>query len=68
MNVLDAIRTRRSVRKYKPDPIPDKDLKVILEAAQLSPSAGNKQPWKFIIVKDSETKKNWQKSLENSFG
>jgi nitroreductase len=57
MNVLDTIRTRRSVRKYKTDSIPDKDLKIILETAQQAPSAGNKQPWKFIIVRDAETKK-----------
>lgn len=56
MNVLETIKTRRSVRKYKPEPIPDKDLKKILEAAQLAPSAGNKQPWKFIIVQDKEMK------------
>jgi nitroreductase len=63
MNVLDAIRTRRSIRRYKPDNIPDEDLKVILEAAQQAPSAGNKQPWKFIIVRDEDTKK---KLAENS--
>ncbi|MHA2393744.1 MAG: nitroreductase family protein [Promethearchaeota archaeon] len=57
MNVIEAIKTRRSVRKYKKDPIPDADLKTILEAAQLAPSAGNKQPWNFIIVRDTETKK-----------
>ena len=56
MNVLEAIKTRRSVRKYKPDPIPDKDLKKILKAAQSAPSAGNKQPWKFIIIRDKVTK------------
>jgi nitroreductase len=57
MNVIEAIKTRRSVRKYKPEPIPDADLKTILEAAQLAPSAGNKQPWRFIVVRDSDTKK-----------
>lgn len=56
MNVLEAIKTRRSVRKYKPEPISDKDLKKILEAAQLAPSAGNKQPWKFVVVRDEEMK------------
>ena len=57
MNVIEAIKTRRSVRKYKPEPIPESDLKTILEAAQLAPSAGNKQPWKFVVVRDTETKK-----------
>lgn len=57
MNVLEAIKTRRSVRKYKPEAIPDEDLKKILTAARLAPSAGNKQPWRFVVVRDSETKR-----------
>jgi nitroreductase len=57
MNVIETITTRRSIRKYKSEPIPEKDLKIILEAAQQAPSAGNKQPWKFIVVRDNETKK-----------
>ena len=57
MNVLEAIRTRRSVRKYKPEEIPEEDLKEILTAAQLAPSAGNRQPWRFVVVRDPETKK-----------
>ena len=57
MNVLEAIKTRRSVRKYRPEPIPEGDLKKIMKAAQLAPSAGNKQPWRFVVVRDPETKK-----------
>ncbi|MFC1802379.1 nitroreductase family protein [Thermoproteota archaeon] len=57
MNALEAIKTRRSVRKYKPEPIPKEELKKILEAAQLAPSTGNKQPLKFVVVCDDETKK-----------
>ena len=57
MNVLEAIETRRSVRKYRPEPIPDGDLRKILKAAQLAPSAGNKQPWRFVVVRDPKTKR-----------
>ncbi len=57
MNVLDAIKTRRSVRKYKPDPLPEGDLKKIMAAAQLAPSAGNKQPWRFVVVRDPEKRR-----------
>ncbi|MFP3950661.1 MAG: nitroreductase family protein [Candidatus Bathyarchaeia archaeon] len=56
MEVIEAIRTRRSIRKYESKPIPDEDLKKILEAAQLAPSAGNKQPWRFVVVRDQERK------------
>jgi nitroreductase len=54
---MDVIKTRRSIRHYKPDPVPNKVLNQILETARLAPSTGNSQPWHFIIVKDPETKK-----------
>jgi nitroreductase len=56
MNVKDAILTRRSVRKYRKEPVKVEDLKVILEAARQAPSAGNKQPWEFVVIRDEETK------------
>ncbi len=52
MSVLEIIRRRRSVRKYKEDPIPEDVLFRVLEAARLAPSGKNLQPWKFIIVRD----------------
>ncbi|MEM2111174.1 MAG: nitroreductase family protein [Candidatus Bathyarchaeia archaeon] len=56
MNFYDVLRTRRSIRSYKSDPIPEGTLNRILEAARIAPSGSNRQPWKFIIVKDQETK------------
>lgn len=56
MEVMEAIRTRRSVRKYAPDPIPDEKLDIVLEAARLAPTACNYQPFKLIIVKDDATR------------
>ncbi len=56
MNVFNAITKRYSVRSYKDRPIPDKDLMKILEAARLAPSAGNRQEWRFVVVKDKDTK------------
>jgi len=56
MEILRVIRERRSVRKYKRDPIPDEVLLRVLDAARLSPSGKNLQPWKFIIVKDNSLK------------
>ena len=54
MDVMEAIRTRRSVRKYLPDAIPDEQLATVLEAAQLAPTACNNQPFKIIVVKDAK--------------
>jgi len=52
MDTLDAIRTRRSIRKYKDQKIPDEIVQKILAAAMAAPSAGNQQPWHFVIIKD----------------
>lgn len=54
MEVLEAIRTRRSIRSFKANPIPDQDIVSILEAARWAPSAGNKQPWTFIYIRDAQ--------------
>jgi nitroreductase len=53
----EAIEKRRSIRKYKPDPVTDDILTSLLEAARLAPSGCNAQPWRFKIVKDDEMKK-----------
>ncbi len=54
---MEVVKTRRSIRHYKPDPVPDEILNQILETARIAPSAGHTQPWHFIVVKDPETKK-----------
>jgi nitroreductase len=56
MDVLEAIKTRRSIRKYKDTPVDDKILGQVLEAAQWAPSWFNSQCWRFIIVRDADTK------------
>ena len=54
MDTWDAIRARRNVRSYRPDPVPDNDLQRIAEAGWRSPSASNRQPWDFVIVTDPD--------------
>ena len=53
-NILEHIYQRRSIRKYKPDPIPRETLLDLLRAAMAAPSAVNKQPWDFIVVTQPE--------------
>lgn len=65
MDVFEAIRTRRSIRKFRPKPIPDEKLEMILEAGRLAPSAGNRQPWRFVVVKDPERKRALAKAADN---
>jgi nitroreductase len=62
MDVFTAISQRSSVRAYKPTDVEEDKLKKILEAARLSPSASNRQEWKFVIVKNKETKKKLAKA------
>jgi nitroreductase len=50
MTLDELIRTRRSVRRYKPDPVPPELLSEVLELAQWAPSAMNRQPWHFVVL------------------
>ena len=54
MDVIDAIKARRSIRAYQDRSVEDEKLRAVLEAGRLAPSAGNFQDWKFIIVRDKE--------------
>ncbi|MFP4310109.1 MAG: nitroreductase family protein [Desulfococcaceae bacterium] len=55
MDVFEAIHGRRSIRKYTDKPVSDADVKKILQAAMIAPSAGNQQPWQFVVVRDRDT-------------
>lgn len=65
MDFYEVIRTRRSIRSYKPDPIPEEVLMRILDAARIAPSGSNRQPWKFIVVKDEELRKRLAAACHN---
>ena len=52
MDLFDAIRDRRSIRRFKQTPVPDEDIRKILDAGRWAPSANNAQPWSFIVIKD----------------
>ena len=55
MDAIEAIMKRRTVRSYKPDPVPEEHLNKILSAGNMAATAGNQQPWKFLVVKDRKT-------------
>jgi len=57
MEVKEAILQRKSIRGYKKTPVPEEKLNAVLEAAHMAPSGANRQPWKFIVVRDSEKRK-----------
>ena len=56
MDFKDLVTKRFSARKYTTEAVSDKQLHYLLECARLAPSAVNKQPWKFIVVKSEEAK------------
>jgi nitroreductase len=57
MELMEVIRKRRSIRKYRPDPVSQEDIEYMLEAARLAPSWANTQCWHFIVVTDESIKK-----------
>lgn len=61
MNILELSQTRFSARKYTDEAVSDDDLAYILECVRLAPSAVNRQPWKFVVVRSKEAKEQlWQ--------
>ena len=57
MDLYEAMRTCRAVRRHKPDAIPDEVLRRVLEAATFAPTGGNAQPWRMIVVRDAEKRR-----------
>jgi nitroreductase len=57
MELKDAILQRKSIRSYENRPVPEDKLNIVLEAARMAPSGANRQPWKFVVVRDSEKRK-----------
>ena len=64
MEFYEVLTKRRSIRKYKSDPVEEEKLGRILEAARIAPSAANRQPWHFIVIKD-EAVRSW---LHEAYG
>ena len=53
--LIKTIFSRRSIRKYTPEPVGEEDIKTLLEAAMAAPSASNRKPWHFVVVTDRGT-------------
>ncbi len=56
MEYQKLIRTRRSIRGYRSEPVPEDALQRVLDAARVAPTAANRQPWHFVVVRDEENK------------
>ena len=63
--LFNVIKSRRTVRKYKPTAVPKEHILKILDAARLAASAGNQQPWKFLVIQDKEKLARLKEELLN---
>ncbi len=63
MDILEVIKTRRSIRKYKPAPVSEEEINKILEAGRWAPSANNSQPWRFIVLRSEEVRRKLADTL-----
>ena len=63
MEISEAIRTRRSIRRFKQDPIPEVEIGAILEAVRWSPSWGNTQCWEIVVVRDLAIRERLESAL-----
>jgi nitroreductase len=64
MELMEAIKGRRSIRKYRTDPVPEEALQTVLEAARWAPSWSNTQCWRLVVVRDKETKSKLADTLK----
>lgn len=65
MDLFKAIKQRRSVRAYTREDVPEEEVKKLIEAARWAPSAGNIQPWRFVIVRDTKIKQKLAEAALN---
>ena len=61
------LRSRRSIRRFRPDPVPAAVLQRVLETATYAPSAHNKQPWRFVVLTNAEAKSRLAEAITNKF-
>ena len=54
MNIMEAILTRRSIRKYTGEPVSESEIREVIRAGSYAPSAHNRQPWRFVVVRNPE--------------
>lgn len=57
IGLFEAMYTQRSIRQFKPDPVPDDLVHKLIESATKAPSGANRQPWRFIVIRDPESKR-----------
>src|ERR1043165_200814 len=67
IDLHNFLRTRRSIRRFKPDPVPDSVIENILSTATFAPSAHNRQPWRFVVLTDVSVKSQLAEAMAQDF-
>ncbi|HEX9862927.1 MAG TPA: nitroreductase family protein [Candidatus Bathyarchaeia archaeon] len=67
MELNETIKGRRSIRAYKPQDVPEKVVEKLIEAASYAPSAGNIQPWRFVVARNPDVKKKLAHAADQAF-
>ena len=67
MEFFDVVHTQRAIRRLRPDPIPDDIVQRILEAAVCAPSGGNRQSWRFVVIKDAALRRRLGELYREAF-
>ena len=67
MDIIEAIKSRQSIRRYKPDPVKEEYLQTVLDAARRAPSWHNTQCWRFIVVRDPAVKAELAETLSSIY-
>lgn len=65
LTVKEAAQSRRAIRKYLQEPVPEEDIRAILDQVRLAPSPNNIQPWRFVVIRDPELKKRLEPAALN---
>ena len=72
IGLFEAIYRQRAIRQFKPDPVPDELVHKLIEAGTKAPSGGNRQPWKFLVIRDPELKRRigeyYRRAYEAAYG
>lgn len=64
VRVIELAKRRRSVRSFRPEPIPMRDVEYVLEVGRNAPSGANRQPWKFLVITDDSVKEEVRRRCE----
>jgi nitroreductase len=67
-SLLEELRDRRSIRRWRPDDVPDDDVRRLLEAARWAPSPTNRQPWRFRAVREAATLRRMREAVSRAAG